>query len=118
METCGKLSVGLSIRVMRFVRVGLGVGGMRTASSRVSGRRSWRRSLTRWRVDGFGGFVPLRLLGVDVDIEPADIKVKKRGTELDEEGVPFIVLIIPLGFPSLRHLIHGQLQRPGGFWSK
>lgn len=41
---------------------------MRARSSGVGRWRAVGRSFARW-VDGLGGFIPLRFLGVDVDIE-------------------------------------------------
>ena len=50
------------------VGVLLGVGGRGTIAGSVSGRGAVGSIVSR--EDGFSGLLPLRLLGVDVDVEP------------------------------------------------
>lgn len=75
--------------------------GIMYTCTRVSwGRTGWGIIVGRW-VDWFGRFVPLRLFGVNVDVEPDVVSLGGQDVKCQRvEHVPFFVLFIPLSFPS------------------
>lgn len=75
---------------IRFVGIGVaivGVGFVVRCIARTPTGVAWgraKRAITIvWRIDGFGGLVPLRFLGIDVDVEPGvGCELEKRRLDL------------------------------------